>query len=535
MSENLFPMASGQLLHNRYQILKELGRNAGRRTLLAKDVQTQELVVIKFLLFNNDFRWEDLKLFEREAETLKSLSFPRIPCYLDYFELDAPNLQGFALVQTYIDAQSLQEYLKAGRTFSETEVKQLAKSLLELLNYLHSHQAPVIHRDIKPSNILLANRSAHNVGDIYLVDFGSVQTTNRQDGTITIVGTYGYMPPEQFGGKAFPASDIYSLGATLIYLATGTEPAELPQEDFQIQFESIANLSSEFVAWLQLMTHPNLKKRFTSAQAALQALESGNLSQIPTQSRVVRHPISSRFVVTKNPDNLNITISYTPSVNPDKSIAKIANTTGYKKMWWSHIFLWLSLAKLWKWIMKIIQVLFFIALSGMLFYLVFVNFYYYPFPTVCFILFMIGFPVLAINQGHKIGIENFLNSICANGIPRLVKIIKSIDYLNIKINQQVISLSFTYTSKSKTQENYPIFQQPRDKISQLIFHRKSYQIVETHTDRGSKRTKEQELPPQLFISVDDKRYNLSYQLTPPELYWLAEELSDFLGIPITKE
>jgi len=535
MSENIFPIASAQLLHNRYQIFKELGRNAGRRTLLAKDIQTQELVVIKFLLFNNDFRWEDLKLFEREAETLKSLSFPRIPRYLDYFELDTPNLQGFALVQTYIDAKSLQEYLKAGRTFSETEVKQLAKSLLELLNYLHSHQPPVIHRDIKPSNILLANRSAHNVGDIYLVDFGSVQTTNRQDGTITIVGTYGYMPPEQFGGKAFPASDIYSLGATLIYLATGTEPADLPQEDFQLKFESIANLSSEFVACLQLMTHPNLKKRFTSAQAALEALESENLSQIPTPSRVVKHPISSRFVVTKTPENLDITISYTPSINTDKSRAKTSNTTVYKKMWWSQIFLWLSLAKLWKWIMTITRLLFFMALSGMLYYLMFVLVYYYPWVSVLLILLMIVFLITAINEGHKIQIEKFLNHIRADNIPRLVKTIKSIDSLNLKITQQIMSLSFTYTSKSKAQENYTIFQQPRDKISQLIFRRKSYQIVETHTDRGSKRTKEKELPPQLFISVDDKRYNLSYELTPPELYWLAEELSEFLDIPITKE
>ena len=75
-----------QALHNRYHIQRQLGHNAGRHTLLAQDLHTQELVVLKILSFNSDFRWEDLKLFEREAETLKSLSYPAIPRYLDYFE-----------------------------------------------------------------------------------------------------------------------------------------------------------------------------------------------------------------------------------------------------------------------------------------------------------------------------------------------------------------------------------------------------------------------------------------------------------------
>jgi serine/threonine protein kinase len=122
-------------------------------------------------------------------------------------------------VQTYIDAQSLDLAMSAGRRWNEAELKQIVQSLLKILDYLHSQIPPVIHRDIKPSNILISNRSSHHAGDIYLVDFGSVQSLGHRDsGTMTIVGTYGYMPPEQFGGKAFPASDLYSLGATIIYL-----------------------------------------------------------------------------------------------------------------------------------------------------------------------------------------------------------------------------------------------------------------------------------------------------------------------------
>ena len=195
---------SGEILADRYQCDRRLGKQAGRQTLLARDLKTQQQVVVKLLSFSSDFNWEDLKLFEREVETLKSLSHPAIPQYLDSFEIDTPNRKGFALVQTYIEAKSLQEYLSDGRTFSESEVKQLATALLDILAYLHQRHPPVIHRDIKPSNILLKNRSGNSVGEVYLVDFGAVQTLATQQGkTVTVVGTYGYMQNNLAGGR-FP-------------------------------------------------------------------------------------------------------------------------------------------------------------------------------------------------------------------------------------------------------------------------------------------------------------------------------------------
>lgn len=299
---------NGEVLGDRYEVQQQLGKCAGRQTLLARDLHTQELVVLKLLSFGNDFEWEHLKLFEREAETLKALSHPAIPGYLDYFELDSPNGKGFALVQTYVEGKSLEEHLKAGRTFSEAEVRQLALALLEILIYLHGRQPPVIHRDIKPSNILLTNRSGNSVGQVYLVDFGSVQTlAAREGGTITVVGTYGYMPPEQFGGRAVPASDLYSLGATLIYLVTGYHPADLPQKDFRIQFEQAANLSPAFADWLRWMTQPSLDQRLASAAEALQALEQ---KQPTTDSTplVVRKPPGSKVSLTKDANSLEILI-----------------------------------------------------------------------------------------------------------------------------------------------------------------------------------------------------------------------------------
>ncbi|MBW4638810.1 MAG: serine/threonine protein kinase [Gloeocapsa sp. UFS-A4-WI-NPMV-4B04] len=326
-----------QILGDRYQVQQQLAKKPGRRTLLARDLQTQELVVVKLLSFGSDFEWDALKLFEREVETLKTLSHTSIPRYLDYFELDSANGKGFALVQTYIAATSLEEHLKAGRSFSESEVKQLAKALLEILTYLHGRQPPVIHRDSKPSNILLGERSGNNVGQVYLVDFGSVQTlAAREGGTMTIVGTYGYMPPEQFGDRTVPASDLYSLGATLVTLVTGIHPADLPQKDGRIQFEQQANISPEFNSWLRWMTEPSLDRRLGSAKEALQALEQPPAKN--TAPLVVKKPFGSKISLIKDEDSLEILM-------PRKGFsAEIVGLTVYAIAWNSFVVMWTGIA-----------------------------------------------------------------------------------------------------------------------------------------------------------------------------------------------
>jgi serine/threonine protein kinase len=298
-----------QIFKERYAIQKQLAKNDGRHTWLAQDLQTKELVVIKLLIFESNFQWDELKLFEREAQTLQRLSHPAIPRYLDYFDVDISIGKGFALVQSYIPAKSLEQWLKSGRRFSEADIKQLAQTLLKILRYLHRQQPPVIHRDIKPSNILLANRSGNSVDQVYLVDFGSVQTlAAKQGSTITVVGTYGYMPPEQFGGRTVPASDLYSLGATLIYLVTGRHPAELPQENLRIQFESSVNLSPNLINWLKWMTQPSLNRRLASAKEALKALEHPPKKTDTDISAVGQKPFGSRIKVKKNGKNIEILI-----------------------------------------------------------------------------------------------------------------------------------------------------------------------------------------------------------------------------------
>jgi serine/threonine protein kinase len=257
------------ILHDRYQILESLSDKPGRQTYKAIDLKSQYLVIVKLLKFVPGVQWSDHKLFEREVDILKNLDHPAIPKYLDSFEL----VDGFSFVQTYIAAPSLAAVMKAGRKFFEPELIELADKLLSILTYLHDLNPSVIHRDLKLSNILIANRSGNSIGEIYLVDFGAVQAVTSNDGDTTtyVVGTFGYMPPEQFFGRTKIASDLYSLGMTLIHLITGVHPADLETIDGRVQFGR-SHLSNRFCRWLEKMTEYAVDRRFQSAKLAQTAL-----------------------------------------------------------------------------------------------------------------------------------------------------------------------------------------------------------------------------------------------------------------------
>ncbi|MDY7016330.1 MAG: type IV pilin-like G/H family protein, partial [Cyanobacteriota bacterium] len=243
-----------------------------RQTWLAENIQSQKNVIVKLLPFSPQTQWQDIKLFEREAQVLQHLDLPRIPRYLDYFSVEKElggGLPWFALVQDYIPGSSLQDLLKTGKKFTEAGAKDIAKQLLEILIDLHELSPPVLHRDLKPSNIIKGKN-----GKIYLVDFGAVQEKARAEGvTFTVVGTGGYAPPEQLWGRAVAASDLYALGATLVHLLTGVAPGELPQRRMRLQFRDKAKGSPEFARWLDKLLDPAVERRFVSARQALAALE----------------------------------------------------------------------------------------------------------------------------------------------------------------------------------------------------------------------------------------------------------------------
>ncbi|MDJ0616755.1 MAG: serine/threonine-protein kinase [Calothrix sp. MO_192.B10] len=293
-----------QILQNRYQLQRQLGDNGIRQTWLAKDLQAnndqRQQVVVKLLAFGGTVQWEDLKLFEREVQILKQLNHPRIPQYIDYFSIDDRSLW-FGLVQEYIPGASLKEMLTQGKRFTEKQVRKVAIEILNILIHLHELNPPVLHRDIKPSNLIWGEDN-----HIYLVDFGAVQDKAAKEGvTFTVVGTYGYAPMEQFGGKAVPASDLYALGTTLIHLLTGTSPAELPVRDLQIQFRDLVNIKPSFADWLEDITEPSVERRISNAREALETLKANRVFS-PSLLHTTRQPVDSRVQLKKNRKQLLI-------------------------------------------------------------------------------------------------------------------------------------------------------------------------------------------------------------------------------------
>jgi len=306
-----------QILQNRYQLKQKLGENAARQTWLATDLEafeSQNQVVVKLLCFGGQMQWENVKLFEREAQVLKQLNHPRIPKYRDYFCIDDRFLW-FGLVEDYVPGSSFKDLLAQGKKFTEEQVCQIAVKVLNLLVYLHELNPPLLHRDIKPSNLICGEDE-----QIYLVDFGAVQDKAAKEGaTFTVVGTYGYTPMEQFGGRAVPASDLYALGATLIHLLTGSAPADLPQQDLRIQFSDRTSASPNLVAWIEKLTEPAPERRFRSARQALAALEAESYSyqeyaknsSLPTLSSPkakIYRPRNTRVKLKKSPFKLDIKI-----------------------------------------------------------------------------------------------------------------------------------------------------------------------------------------------------------------------------------
>ncbi|MCU0547941.1 MAG: serine/threonine protein kinase [Leptolyngbya sp. Prado105] len=293
-------LTAGQTLYDRYQLQEKLGQSAGRQTWLALDLNTQsEPIILKLLAFGDEMQWEDLKLFERESQILRQLDHPRIPKCRDSFSID-DRILWFGLVQDYIAGTSLKQFIQDGKRFTEEEVRKFAIEILEILQDLHQLNPPILHRDIKPSNLILSKDE-----QIYLIDFGAVQDRAPvEGGTFTVVGTYGYTPIEQFGGRAVAASDLYALGTTLIHLLTGTAPADLPQRYLSIQWRDRVTLTPTFADWIDRLAHPDVEQRFQTANQAIQALQLADVSSF----HAVERPKNTRVQLQRSKKRLEIVI-----------------------------------------------------------------------------------------------------------------------------------------------------------------------------------------------------------------------------------
>ena len=303
-----------EIIADRYRIVTEIGQGAFGTTYEAEDLSNYKRVAMKVLSFQQTDDWKAIDLFEREAQVLATLNHPSIPKYLDYFSKDTPRDRRFYLVQELIEGESLATLVKKGWRGQEEQIRQIGLQVLDILNYLHHLSLPVIHRDIKPQNII-----RRPDGQVYLVDFGAVQDVYRHTLIAggTFVGTVGYMPPEQFRGKAFFASDLYALGATLLFLFAHRYPDELPQKRMKIDFRERVKMSPEFADWLEKMLEPALEERYKSACEAAgvlkklycrSSLKSKALSTTSPSQRSSQPPSSFKIVKSSIPKGTQVKI-----------------------------------------------------------------------------------------------------------------------------------------------------------------------------------------------------------------------------------
>lgn len=238
-------------------ILEPIGEGAQGRTFAGIDKRSprggERAVAIKRFEVRGATSWKDVELAEREARVLQSLSHPRLPRYIDHFE------EGGALylVMEKIEGESLGSVHKRGAVLGERDVWRLLQDASDVLDYLHGRAPPVIHRDLKPGNVI-----RRPDGSFAFVDFGAVRDKLRPKGGSTVVGTFGYMAPEQVQGRAMPASDVYAVGATAVAMLSGCEPEELPHRGLGIDVaRALPGREARLVRVLERMLEPDPERR----------------------------------------------------------------------------------------------------------------------------------------------------------------------------------------------------------------------------------------------------------------------------------
>ncbi len=246
-----------------FRILRSLGGSGGRRTFLAESPDGNR-VVLKELSFASAPDAQALDAFAREARTLRELRHPRVPAYVDAFREEDGARARLYLAYRYLEGVSLLQEMDE-RRYTEDEVLDLVEEVLEILRHLHGLQPPLIHRDLKPANLV-----RRGDGSVALIDFGVARDLERTLQSGTLVGTIGYMPPEQLAGQVDVTCDLYALGATALHLLVRRAPWEF-MDGPELRLPPLKTAPTAR-ALLRRMVAPRRSQRFASAREALAAL-----------------------------------------------------------------------------------------------------------------------------------------------------------------------------------------------------------------------------------------------------------------------
>jgi serine/threonine protein kinase len=324
-------------LKNRYRPIKSLGSGGFGKTYLAEDVDklNEKCVIKQFApqIQGTAGRQRATELFLQEALQLQQLGkHSQIPALLAYFEKN----NRLYLVQEFIDGENLLQELEKQGIFSESKIRALLQDLLPILKVVHEYG--VIHRDIKPENIMRRRSD----GKLILIDFGASKQLQGTVKTGTSIGTFGYAPLEQIEDrKVYPASDLYSLGATCSHLLTGVHPWDLWKKygygwvkTWRLHLKQ--PISKELDDVLDKLLEVEYQQRYQSAEDVLKDLKT---SQLTTKTAYQSSSKSSQVTSQQRKPPLQTSpIQTTPKQNsiiPKRRISQPNKSLGI--IMWSSI------------------------------------------------------------------------------------------------------------------------------------------------------------------------------------------------------
>lgn len=285
-------MNEGQKL-GKYRIIKSLGQGGEGRVYLAEDESLGRQVAVKRLWEKEKQRGEQSKesggrdgepverdgesgeqdggeRIKAEAAFLRDLRHPMLPVVYELLCED-----GWFLVMEFIEGISLHNYIEKQGSVGEAQARLWAAALLDVLDYLHSRETPVIYRDLKPDNIMVCRG-----GNLKLVDFGAagLRSFGEEDGA-RMPFSAGFAAPEQrgedgLGVRADERSDLYALGKTLYYMVTGTVSGVSPDTSFPASYYNPL-LSEEIEEIIERCTREAPEARYQVAGEVMRDLLRG--------------------------------------------------------------------------------------------------------------------------------------------------------------------------------------------------------------------------------------------------------------------
>jgi len=276
-----------RVLESQYEVEKEIGRGGMGIVYGGRDKRLKRPVAIKLLPPELAFRSEIRSRFLREAEMAAQLSHPHIvPIY------SVDEREGLVyFVMALVEGENLGTRIASKGPVPPEEARRILREVGDALAYAHSQNT--VHRDIKPDNILIDRAT----GRTMVTDFGIARAVSEGgDSKLTAtgiaIGTPAYMSPEQSAGDRDidGRTDLYALGIVAYQMLCGdlpfnatSAPALLVKHlsEKPVPIDQRAMVPPDLARAVMLCLEKNPDDRFPDARAFVQALETGNVPQLP--------------------------------------------------------------------------------------------------------------------------------------------------------------------------------------------------------------------------------------------------------------